>query len=145
MVIILLLIFQLLVKKITLHSYIDPTQPKDVITNKIIYLDFETYVRGFNAETNKEHSYETYAGVDLQYFLNTDCYYQPFLLCMSIQRWFCVHFQESCRIKCLVQSSYTYWSCCHCTLWRNFWFSVSVQTFFIIRCAANEKIETSST
>ena len=73
--IILLLIFQLLVKKITLHSYIDPTQPKDVITNKIIYLDFETYVRGFNAETNEEHSYETYAGVDLQYFLGNDGYY----------------------------------------------------------------------
>ena len=63
---------------ITLHSYIDPTRQKDAITKKIIYVDFETYVCGFNAETNEKHDYQTYAGADLQYFLDNECYYQPF-------------------------------------------------------------------
>ena len=31
-----------------------------------------------NTETNEEHEYQTYAGIDMQYFLDNDCYYQPF-------------------------------------------------------------------
>ena len=31
-----------------------------------------------NEETNEEHEYKMYAGVDMQYFLDNDCYYQSF-------------------------------------------------------------------
>ena len=65
-------------EKTSVHCYIENTQQKDPVESKIIYLDFETYVRGYNEETKEEHDYETYAGVDLQYFLDDNRYYQPF-------------------------------------------------------------------
>ena len=35
-------------------------------------------MRGYNEEPKEEQEYETYAGVDLQYFLDDNRYYQPF-------------------------------------------------------------------
>ena len=36
------------------------------------------YVWGYNDTTEEEHEYNTYAGIDMQYFLDNDAYYQPF-------------------------------------------------------------------
>jgi hypothetical protein len=48
---------------------------KHKLANKVRNLDFEAYVRGYNANTEEEQEYNICTGINMQYFLDNDAYY----------------------------------------------------------------------
>jgi len=49
------------------HPYIERTQMKHKLANKVRNLDFEAYVRGYNANTEEEQEYNIRTGIDMQF------------------------------------------------------------------------------
>ena len=119
------------------------------------------YVQGYSAETEAKYEYNTYAGIDLQYFLDNDAYYHffsfiTFELDTSKDKYQQVG--NDCEGEYVVGSifvitlnifqllawfTYQYWCSCCRSLWWHFLFSISLQAFSF-RCSTRyEENETS--